>query len=160
MENVKNETQIKSNYHRFLPKSWSTIESGLQQVKKSCDNNFDTMLKEMNEIEEKRLNVVIFGLPETQTQDRSTARDLDVGCLDGILEKITGHKMDFDVKFHIGAKAENKIRPIVVKVSSLQAKEELLKKSATLQDHQQWKDVYIKPDLTKLQRTLFKKHED
>ena len=40
---------------------------------------FDLTLKEINEIEEKRLNVVIFGLPETQTQDRSTARDLDVG---------------------------------------------------------------------------------
>ena len=114
----------------------------------------------MNEIEEKRLNVVIFGLPETQTQDRSTARDLDVGCLDGILEKITGHKVDFDVKFRIGAKAESKIRPIVVKVSSLQAKEKILKKSAALRDHQQSKDVYIKPDLTKLQRTLFKKHEE
>ena len=68
--------------------------------------------------------------------------------------------MDFEVEVRIGAKAENKIRPIVVRVSSLQAKEEILKKSLTLKDHQQWKDVYIKPDLTKLQRTLFKKHEE
>ena len=37
-----------------------TIESGLQQVKKSCDTNFDLTLKEINEIEEKRLNIVIF----------------------------------------------------------------------------------------------------
>ena len=143
-----------------LGKKMNTMESDLQQVKKSCDDNLMVTLKELNEMEEKRSNIIIFGLPECLSQGGSSPRDSDASQVDGILEKVTGHKVAFDVKFRIGQKEENKTRPIVVKIRDPSSKEEILKGSTALKDHLEWKNVYIKPDLTKRQRELFKKHEE
>ena len=138
----------------------SAIESDLAETKKACASNLETILKEMNEVDEKRQNILVFGLSEPTTGGRNSPRDQDVGRVDGILEKILGRKIAFDVKFRIGARNEEKIRPIVVKLKNLQDKEEILAGSSALKDNEEWKDVYIKQDLTKSQRALGKKHEE
>ena len=138
----------------------TAIESDLAEAKKSCASNLDTMLKEMCEVEEKRSNILIFGLPEPMGAGRNSPRDQDISEVDKILEKIVGRKVAFNVKFRIGAKAEDKTRPIVVKLRDNHEKEEILAGSSALKTHEEWKDVYIKQDLTKSQRALGKKHEE
>ena len=86
----------------------TAIESDLAEAKKSCASNLDTMLKEMCEVEEKRSNILIFGLPEPMGAGRNSPRDQDISEVDKILEKIVGRKVAFNVKFWIGAKAEDK----------------------------------------------------
>ena len=69
-------------------------------------------------------------------------------------------KVAFDVRFRIGKREEGKIRPIVVSLRDEREKESILRGSSKLKDSHDWKDVYIRPDLTKAQREFMKKQED
>ena len=64
------------------------------------------------------------------------------------------------MRFRIGKREEGKIRPIVVSLRDEREKESILRGSSKLKDSHDWKDVYIRPDLTKAQREFMKKQED
>ena len=100
----------------------TTIEADIARAKKTCESNLEMAIKEMNEMEEKRANIVVFGLPEPGHQAGSSPREQDSKKVDQILEKITGRKIKFSIKFRIGAKAENKVRPIAVKLENPQGR--------------------------------------
>ena len=117
-------------------------------------------LKEIYEMDEKRSNLIVFGIPEPESTGTISPRENDAKEIDGIFESIVGRKIAFEVRFRIGQKEQNKIRPIVVKLRDLSEKEAVLNSSAALKNHQKWGRVYIKPDLTKFQRDLFKKQEN
>ena len=138
----------------------NTIEADISQAKKTCQSNLETAIWEMNEMEEKRENIVVFGLPEQGNQEKGSHWEYDHKKVDQILEKIMGRKMKFSIKFRIGAKAENKVRPIVVKLGNPHEKKEILGRTFALQSESIWKNVYIKQDLTKNQRDLLKKQEE
>ena len=149
-----------SDLRTSIEKRISAIELDLAETKKTCASNLETILKEMSEVEEKRPNILVFGLPEPLSGGRNSPRDQDAARADQILEKILGRKSAFEIKFRIGPKVEDKVRPIVVKLRNFQDKDEILARSSTLKDHEEWKNVYIKQDLTKSQRDLGKKHEE
>ena len=117
-------------------------------------------LKELYDMDEKRSNMIVFGIPEPEGSGSVTLRDKDAKEIDSIFETIVGRKIAFEVKFRIGQKEENKTRPIVVKLRDLSDKEAVLSSSAALKDHQKWRNVYLKPDLTKFQRDFLKKQEN
>ena len=138
----------------------NAIEADVARAKKTCESNLEKAIKEMNEMEEKRANILVFGLPEPGHQVGSSPREYDSNKVDQILEKITGRKIKFHVKVRIGAKVDNKVRPIVVNLENPQEREEILRKASALKSESDWKNVYIKQDLTKNQRDLLKKQEE
>ena len=117
-------------------------------------------MKEIYEMDDKRSNVIVFGIPEPVSTGGVSPRDKDAKDIDSIFETIVGRKIAFDLKFRIGQKQDNRIRPIAVKLRELSDKEAVLSSSAALRGHQQWGGVYIKHDLTKFQREFIKKQED
>ena len=106
-------------------------------------------LSELHAMETKRPNVVIFGIPEASGE--GSPRDQDVKAVDDIIESLTGGKKPFDLRYRIGKKQE-KPRPILIRMPDIKDKEEILGKGYKLKDHPQWKNIYIKEDLTRAQR--------
>ena len=138
----------------------ATIEQRVSEVEKMSTENKAGTLKELYEMDEKRSNVVVFGIPEPVSSGEASPRDKDTKEVDSIFQAVTGQKKAFEIKFRIGKKQEGKARPIVVKLRDQNHKEEILNSSANLRNHGQWKDVYIRPDLTKCQREFIKKQEE
>ena len=98
-------------------------------------------------------------MPEPSSSNGESPRDKDVKVIDGILEKIIGEKIAFDLKFRIGQKQDGKVRPIVISMRNIGDKESVLKNANRLRDHQTWRKIYLKPDLTKSQREFVKAQE-
>ena len=140
--------------------SVTNIEQRVSEVEKMSTENKAGTLKELYEMDEKRSNVVVFGIPEPVDSGEASLRDKDTKEVDSIFQAVTGQKKAFEIKFRIGKKQEGKARPIVVKLRDQNYKEEILNSSANLRNHGQWKDVYIRPDLTKCQREFIKKQEE
>ena len=120
----------------------------------------DKVVRELSEIEAKKKNILIFGLPEPSSSDRVSPRDKDTQVVDSLIERVAGKKVAFDVRFRIGKKDEGKIRPIVVALRDERDKESILRGSSKLKDSNDWQHVYIRPDLTKAQREFMKKQEE
>ena len=167
-------TQSQANFEKVLEKMDSiktgmedldsrlkVVEKDVMEVKKDKAQNGGVPMKELMEIEDKKANLVIFGIPE-QTGSGLTSRsakDKDAQVVDSILEEVARRKVVFEVKFRIGQKEEGKDRPIVLKLRNQHEKYEILDNCSRLKDHSQWQNVYIRPDLTKLQRDCRQAHE-
>ena len=95
--------------------------------------------------ERKKNNVILFGIPEDNTQNdglkiQSLLHDLEVN-----LDLSCTHF------FRVGRIDPAKCRPIVLKLSSLAKKVEILKNAKRLKDIANWTGTVITHDLTKLQ---------
>ena len=136
-----------------LEKRTSVVETRLFEMGKDMEAVEDKVVKELAEIETKKNNVVVFGVPEGD-------KTKDVQAIDSVLEAIAEKKVVFEVKFRIGEKDATKVRPIVVRLHQESEKETILKGSNKLKDHQNWKNIYLKQDMTKKQRDYSKAQEE
>lgn len=98
------------------------------------------------EIERKKMNIVINGLKENNT-DEEEVKD--------VLTKLAGAKgarsiMNIE---RIGKKTSDKkkIRPIRVVLNNTESKYEILKQAPTLRNIEEFKKLYVSPDLTRKQ---------
>ena len=116
------------------------------------------VFNEVNDIEAKRHNLLIFGVPEPDDSSTSgvSPREKDTRAAEGIIETIVGEKKAFDLRFRIGKKQDDKPRPILVKILEIKDKEDILGKVHNLKGHSEWDKVYVKQDLTRLQREHLK----
>lgn len=120
------------------------------------------------EIEKRKLNVIIHGLPEPalETDDadgdvRSTTaqerKEADVSKLVSIgngNHDINVSANDIDGAFRLGARSEGKTRPMCLKLRNIEARTTLLTKAHLLKNSTTaWhRKVFINPDLTPAQR--------
>ena len=80
--------------------------------------------------------------------------------MDAVLEVVAEKKVVFDMKYRVRAKADGKVWPIVVKLSDEKDKEMIIQGSSRLKNHQDFKAMYVKQDLTKLQRSFMVRQEE
>ena len=73
---------------------------------------------------------------------------------------MAGKKIVFDFHFRLGKKEGNKVRPILLTLIRDKDRNLVLKNSGNLKDHEEYKDIYIKEDLTKSQRDFMKRQEE
>ena len=116
---------------------------------------------ELNEVESKRNNIVVFGILESDSAPgRSSPKEKDRQEIDSIFEALASKGVQSEIKFRIGKKEAGKVRPVVVRLKEANDKETIFWGSSQLKEHRQWKEVYVKQDLTKSQRDLMKKQEE
>ena len=118
-------------------------------------------MKEIYDIEAKRLNLVIFGIQESagSAVGTGTAREKDIKAIDEVIEVVAGAKKPFELKFRIGKKGE-KPRPILIMMPNAADKEIVLSNAKSLGVHPQWKKVFIKQDLTQNQREFIRRQDE
>ena len=101
-----------------------------------------TIAEELAERERKKNNIIIYNFPE-DTAERDK------------LLKICKDSADLDIKihklFHLGRKTDNKARPLLVALESEVEKLELLSRALKLRFHEEYKNIFIAQDMTKLQ---------
>ena len=120
------------------------IESKVCNTVKHMKEDVD----EAMEIERRKDNIIIHGVPETDAE-----QDIDeVAEMFG-----TGLKLDFDRhmdKMHrIGKLVEGKPRPIRVMLKTkVDGKKEILSRAKQLKDHDKFKRMFISPDMTRKQQ--------
>lgn len=138
----------------------SNVEQDVSRIANECSMNKTLALTELYTMDEKKLNLVIFGVPEQDYADGNAARDADIKKVDSIFRFITkDEKKLFTLRYRMGRKQDGKVRPILVRLGSMYDKDHILSQTKVLKDNPQWKDIYVKPDLTKSQREFEKKFQ-
>ena len=108
-------------------------------------------VEETLEIERRKYNLVIHGVPETDAE-----KDIDS------VAEIMGEGLHLDFDRHvdkmmrIGRYVEGKSRPLRMSIKTLDGKREILSRAKELKDNEKFKRMYISPDLTRRQQEVDK----
>ena len=134
-------------------------KSDIVEIKSTMAQDKEATMKELFEIEAKRPNLVVMGVPEPDRSLQPSPNDQDVKKVDEIFEALAGEKKVFQLQRRIG-KPGDRPRPILIRMPNAADKEFILSKGKVLKDHPQWKNVVVKPDMTANQRDFAKKRGD
>ena len=135
------------------------IETGMEKVKEKAK---EEITSEMKEIKEKSINIVLYGLEESKEEDAAKRRDDDMKKVMKMAEEIdVSMNGAVEIKFRAGRKDEDtgKPRPLIVKIEDDETREKILNNARKLSRKEEWKRVYISPDLTFKQREEARKDE-
>ncbi len=140
------------------------IDAKLVYVKQELNNAETKLVSEVAsmkkdlgenlEIDKRKYYIVIHGLKESCDGDED------------MVKRVLGDGLKLDPMRHIeevhriGSQADNKVRPIRVKIKSMEARNEILKRARLLKDAEEYKKVYISPDLTREQQLQDKELRD
>lgn len=139
------------------------VESLINGEVKKMNENLD----EKMEIERRKSNIIIHGIKEEGiVRLDDIARELDEGIVSreqSLVEEILKEGLKLDATRHIeevkriGRFKEGVVRPMRVVLKSPEARTEILRRAKNLKEHDEYKKVYIAPDLTRNQREEDKK---
>ena len=134
------------------------IETGMETAKKEVKEEVST---EMKEREERANNVVVYGLKESGKEEAKDRTEDDNEKIKEMMEEIgVEARGKVEVKFRAGRKVENgKPRPVIVRVEDEETREQLLQHARRLARKDDWKNVFLSPDLTWKQREEARKEE-
>jgi len=153
VEKVANE-QSKSNetWSQVVSKTKTQVENSTNEVRKVVRES----LIEKQKIDERKCNVIVFGLKEPQNKDN------DLASFGALCEK----ELDCTVNFlncrRLGQRSDNTIRPLLVTCKTETEKRKLLLNAKRLRhsSNDESKKVYINADLSKEERELQKKKRE
>jgi hypothetical protein len=124
-------------------------------------------VEEQMEIEKRRGNLVFHGVKETIVKlDSIVEGDLIKSPDQEMIEELLRVGLRLDATRHIeevqriGRYQEGKIRPLRVKIKTFEARNEILKRARDLKGLEQFKKVFIAPDLTRKQQEVDKELRD
>ena len=91
------------------------------------NNNITThVIDEYRDRESRKLNLILYNVPETQTGDTSACKVYDTNFVSDIANKIQAGKVDVTSVSRLGQKVDNKNRLLKVQVANLSQKKSLL----------------------------------
>ena len=127
------------------------MEAGMERAKKEFKDEMETERKER---EERSENVVVFGLAESEEEEAEARKMHDQRKILELVKEITVEvKGDLEVKFRAGKKTEDgRPRPMIVKVNDEETRQKILTNARKLARKEEWKRVFVSPDLTWQQR--------
>lgn len=140
--------------NEVLKKKCQFIENELAVMKQQQTNALFEITHEVEERELRKLNLVISGLPESSALSDNFEQDDEELC-QTMLQKLNILETD-GIRIHRIGKIGQTKRPRLLKVKckNIEQKITILRKGRELRDHQQYKNVYINPDRTYLQRAM------
>ena len=131
----------------------------LEEQNDGLDEKIKGAIFEQKEIDNRKLNVMCFGLTESTEETAELRSNDEVSKLKHIITnvlEIPEEDFPFDeAPIRIGKFQENKVRPLRLKARNFELKKKLLQASRTkLKEHtaSEYKDLFFKADLTKNQR--------
>ena len=138
------------------------IETGMEQAKKEAKNEMAT---EMKDREERGSNVVVYGIEESKEQEAED-RKADDGRRVRRMAEVIGVEVrgEIEVKFRAGRRREeegeeSRPRPMVVRVADDETRQMLLRNARKLAREEEWRKVFVSPDLTWQQREEARQEE-
>jgi hypothetical protein len=164
VESIKGDISVmKSSIQSLDTKIECMVEAKLcDAMTEKNDKNVEVKIKVVSdkveeelEIERRKYNLIFHGIAADETMS-----DVD------IVKHVVAHGLKLDHTRHvedvtrIGKSVEGKVRPIRVKVRSLESKKEMLQRAKNLKDNDMLKRIYITPDLTRKQQEIDKKLRD
>lgn len=139
-------------------------------IEKTVESKFSDKVKvvkedvaEALEMEKRRANIVFHGIKESVvTLDQLGGNILDKSPDQDAVEEILKTGLRLDATRHIeevqriGRYTEGKTRPLRVRVKTIEAKIEILKRARDLKQSEEYKHIFIAPDLTRKQQLVDK----
>lgn len=148
------ESKVNTNdLEKEVHKSVSAVLSS--KITETIRSEITAASKETRLREQKKLNLMVFNVPETQDDE---GNDHDMQADKVYFENLCKDELDTQVQVtstsRIGSKNGERARPLIVKMAEVRQKGLILKKAKTLDSkkNQVIKNIYIKPDLTPTQR--------
>ena len=136
------------------------MASGMEKAKEEAKKD---MKDEMREMEEKSGNIVVYGLKESAEPDAEKRSEEENAKVKEMAERMRVElKGEVAMKWRCGKRNEDanaKPRPMVVKVSDDETRENLFRNARTLNRFEEWKGVFVSQDLTYAQREEARKEE-
>jgi hypothetical protein len=130
-----------------LQKEMGGMKVEIESVVNNSVRNVKVDVEEALEIERRKCNLVIHGMPETDAEQ-------DVGCVVEMMDEVL--HMDFtrnvDKVERIGRLVEGRVRPLRVMLKRLEGKKEILARAKLLKEVEKFKKMFISPDLTRKQQ--------
>lgn len=136
--------------------SWANVVSNSA---KKTDNQINLLLataKETKEQNEKEKNLVIFGIKLSNKTEINDKKADDLTELNKLLDEINFNKNKVKRSYRLKSKNE-KPGAIIVELNNVIERNEALKAAKSLKNSNEYKSVYINPDLTESQRAQFKR---
>jgi hypothetical protein len=118
------------------------------------DNQLKSTIEEFKEKEEKKSNVIIFNVLESNAANVTDRKNADIIVYKDICKSIDIEEHNILNIFRIGSKIEGKIRPLVVK-SNEYIRTQIIKNAHKMRDVRAdvcFKRAVLKPDLTKTEQ--------
>lgn len=151
------EVKVEAKLAEGIEKKWVDIK--VKNVKEDVEESI--------EIDKRRNNIVFHGVKEQGPVEVMNLDDLLVSDFaktpdQELVEEILKVGLRIDASRHIeevqriGRYDSGKIRPIRVRIRTFEARNEILKRAHNLKDCNEFKKVYIAPDLTRKQQLLDK----
>ena len=134
------------------------LETGMVKAKKEMK---DEMESERKEREERSENVVVYGVAESDKEEADARKEDDKKVMMDLAEEIGVEiKGEVEVKFRAGKKREDgKPRPMIVRVDDDETRQKLLSQARRLARKEEWRKVFVSPDLTWQQREEAREEE-
>ena len=136
------------------------IETGMEQAKKEVKEEITT---EQTRIERNAANIAVYGIKESKKTEIEERNREDKTKIEELAEAIgVGLECGIEIEHRAGRKTEEnaaKPLPLIVKINDEETRERLLKNARRLARNDEWKNVYISPDLTFKQREEARKEE-
>ena len=141
-----------------LEAKWVTVKEEVSGLESRLTTKFVEIKKDVEtlEIGKKRTNIIFHGVEESA----DAAGDVEK------VREILSKGLNLDCERHmgemyrIGMKKEDKVRPIRLVVKTLEGKIEIIKRAKQLKDVNDFKKIYISPDLTRKQQLEDKELRD
>ena len=106
------------------------------------------VLDEFHDKEKRKLNIIIHNLQEAEGQTQSDKRKNDEEKFTGMIKNGLKLVVKCANSFRIGKKTEDKPRLLLVTLTNLDDKVNILRSAAALRSTTEWDNVYITQDLT------------
>ena len=155
IENLESKNrQVNEN----VQKMEGEVASGMVKAKEEVK---DEMRDEMKAREEKKDNIVVYGLKESNDADGRKRKEADEEKIKEMATEM-GVVFNGEIKasFRAGAKLDgDRPRPLIVTIDNDETREEIKANARRLAGKEDWKRVFISPDLTWWQREEARKEE-
>ena len=124
----------------------------------SIKANYDNILAEFEDRDRRKANLILSGLPEKEDGTLEQRKEKDLSTVKALFSALDSSKVDaVSAVFRIGKLTSSRPRLLKVICRNTESKRALLSKSKDLRNMDQYKNVYMNPDMTPLQQAQNKK---
>ena len=128
------------------------VAEGNKVVEKCKDDATAAVRAEISELDERKSNLVVYGLPESAAADAEAKMAEDNVKVTEIVEAVEAADCKFAVKHRAGKPMPDKVRPLIISFDTPQMRDKVILNAKKLSGKDKFKKVYLAPDLTKRQR--------